>query len=177
MNADVLNAVIAAFNGALEGAFTALQTYSLRLLSVLGIMHLYLTFGRMITAGGTANLTALGEFLWVACRIGVFIFITIMLGFLMDAAFLTFLQWGTAAGGGGFTLADFLNPSQTVDAGFRAAKPLLEAINNMIGWGMVWNLPTMWWLSGAYWTIVIAFGVMALAVMMTLIEMKLAMAM
>jgi type IV secretion system protein TrbL len=176
MNAEILNAVIAAFNGALDAAFATLHVYSLGLLSALGIMYLYLALGRMITAGGAANLAALGDFLWVALRIGVFVFIVIALDFLMDAAFLTFLQWGTAAGGGGFTLGDFLNPSQTVDAGARAAKPLLEAINNMTGLGLVWNLPTMWWLGVAYWTIVLAFGVMALAVMMTLIEMKLAMA-
>lgn len=130
----------------------------------------------MLSAGGTANLAALGEFLWVAVRIGVFIFLVIVLDLIMDAAFLTFLQWGVAAGNGGFSLADFLNPSQTVDRGFEAAKPLLGLIRNMIGLSMLWNVPTMWIYAIAYWLIVFAFGAMALHVIMTLIETKLAIA-
>ncbi len=101
MNAELLNAVVAAFYDTLDGAFAAPHVYSLGLLSVLGIMHLYLALGRMLSAGGTANLAALGEFLWVALRIGVFVFIVVMLDLLMDAAFMTFLQWGVAAGNGG----------------------------------------------------------------------------
>jgi type IV secretion system protein TrbL len=176
MNAELLNAVVSVFNSTLDGAFSTLHVYSLALLSVLGIIHLHVAIGRMLSAGGTANLAALGEFLWVVVRIGVFIFITLILDLLMDAAFATFLQWGTSAGGGGFSMEDFLNPSRTVDAGFRAALPLLGAINNMIGWGIVFNIPTMWILAIAYWIIVFAFGVMALHVIMTLIEMKLAIA-
>jgi type IV secretion system protein TrbL len=175
MNAEILNAVVSAFNSTLDGAFATLHVYSLGLLSVLGIIYLMHALGRMLSSG-SASLAALGDFLWVAVRIGVFVFLTVALDFIMDAAFATFLQWGVEAGGGGFSMSDFLNPSQTVDAGFRAALPLQGAIGNMIGWGMVFNIHTMGMLGIAYWIIVFSFGVMALHVMMTLIEMKLAMA-
>jgi type IV secretion system protein TrbL len=176
MNGELLNLVTMAFTDTLDAAFAVLHVYSVGLLSILGLMHLLLAVGRMMSAGGAANLAALGEFLWVAVRIGVFLFIVIALDFLMDAAFLTFLQWGVAAGGGGFSLADFLNPSRTIDAGFAAAFPLERAIANLIGWGIVFNLPQLWTWSIAYWVIVLAFGVMALHVIMTLIETKLAIA-
>jgi type IV secretion system protein TrbL len=176
MNAEILNLVTETFNGALDAAFAALHVYSLGLLSVLGLMHLLLALGRLTAQGGTANLAALGEFLWVALRIGVFVFLVVVLDLIMDAAFLTFLQWGVDSGNGGFSMADFLNPSQTVDAGFAAAKPLLGLIRNMIGIGMVWNMPTLFTYSIAYWIIVISFGLMALHVIMTLIEPKLAIA-
>jgi type IV secretion system protein TrbL len=175
MNSEILNAVVSAFNSTLDAAFGALHVYSLALLSVLGLIYLLHAIGRMLSSGA-ASLGALGDFLWVAVRIGVFVFLTVTLDLLMDAAFATFLQWGVEAGGGGFSMADFLNPSRTVDAGFRAAMPLQAAIQNMIGWGMVFNIATMWVLGFAYWIVVIAFGVMALHVMMTLIEMKLAIA-
>jgi type IV secretion system protein TrbL len=151
MNTDLLNMVVAAFNSTLDSAFAALHVYSVGLLSALGLMHLLLAVGRLMSAGGTANLAALGEFLWVVVRIGVFLFLVIALDFLMDAAFLTFLDWGVRAGGGGFSMADFLNPSRTVEAGSRAAAPLLDAIGNLIGWGILWGLPKMWWWGMAYW--------------------------
>jgi type IV secretory pathway TrbL component len=95
---------------------------------------------------------------------------------MWNGAFMTFLQWGIDAGGRAFTLHDFLNPSRVVDTGFRAAVPLYDFLRNLTGPGKLWNWDTTATYLVSYWVIVGAYGLIALAVMMTLIEMKLAIA-
>jgi type IV secretory pathway TrbL component len=177
LESDILDRLATGFSVALDGAYGSLHVYSLGLLSVLGLIHLYLALGRMLSQGGTANLSALGEFLWVAIRIGVFVFITVVLYDLMwNGAFMTFLNWGLEAGGRTFSLVDFLSPSRVVNAGFRVAVPLYDFLNNMTGPGKLWNWDVTASYLAAYWLIVFSYGVIALAVLMTLIEMKLAIA-
>jgi type IV secretion system protein TrbL len=175
LTADILNRVTTGFMVALDGAYAALHVYSLGLLSALAIMYLYLTVGQLLIHDH--SLGALGNFLWAVLKIGVFIYLTAVLYSLMwNGAFMTFLQWGIEAGGGAFTLADFLNPSRVVEAGFRAAVPLYDFLRNLTGPGKLWNWDTTATYLASYWVIVGAYGLIALAVMMTLIEMKLAIA-
>jgi type IV secretion system protein TrbL len=175
LTTDILNRITTAFMVALDGAYATLSVYSIGLLSFLGLMHMLLALGRLQTAGAT--LAALGEFLWVVLRIGVFIFMATGLYSLMwSGAFMTFLQWGVEAGGGAFSLGDFLNPSRVVDAGFRAAVPLYDFLNNLTRPGKLWNWDVTATYLAAYWVIVVAYGLIGLAVMMTLIEIKLAIA-
>jgi type IV secretory pathway TrbL component len=176
LTTDILNRITGAFAVTLDGAFAALHAYSLGLLSILGLIYLLYSIGRMQTAGG-GSLSALGDFLWVAIRIGVFVFIVLVLyDLLWNGAFMTFLQWGLAAGGGTFGLTSFLNPSSVVDAGFRAALPLYIFLDNLTGPGKLWNLDVTLTYLVSYWVIVFAYGLIALAAMMTIIEMKLAIA-
>jgi type IV secretion system protein TrbL len=95
---------------------------------------------------------------------------------MWNGAFYTFLQWGLEGGGGAFGISQFMSPSAVVDNGFKAAAPLYDTINNLGGWGFIWNGGTIITLLVAYWITVLAFGVMALHVIMTLIETKLAIA-
>jgi len=62
LESDILDRLSTGFSVALDGAYGALHVYSLGLISVLGLMYLYLALGRMMSQGGTANLSALGEF-------------------------------------------------------------------------------------------------------------------
>lgn len=113
----------------------------------------------------------------MAIRIGVFVFISDVLYSLMwNGAFMTFLNWGLEAGGDTFSLSDFLNPSRVVNAGFRAAVPLYDFLHNMTGPGKLWNWDVTASYLAAYWIVVFSYGVIALAVLMTLIEVKLAIA-
>src|SRR5262245_10956153 len=175
MNAELLNTVVGVFVAALDGAFGTLWTYSLGLVSVLGLMYLLLCVGQMMLQ--SYSLAALGDFLWVALKIGVIAFIaTSFYGLFWTAAFYTFLQWGLQGGGGGFGLDAFMNPSAVVDTGFKAAKPMYDVLNNM---GLIGNVKAPLTFYGyliGYWLTVLAFGVMALHVIMTLLDIKLAIA-
>lgn len=175
LTSDILNRITTGFTVALDGAYAALHVYSLGLLSVLGIIYLYLAVGQMVMRHYA--LGALGDFLWVVLKIGVFVFLAAVLYDLMwNGAFRTFLQWGVEAGGGAFPLEAFLHPSQVIDAGFRAAVPLYDFMHNLSGPGKLWNFDVVTTYLVAYWLIVCSFGLIALAAMMTLIEMKLAIA-
>ena len=63
-----------------------------------------------------------------------------------------------------------------MDTGFRAAKPLYDTLNNLSYFGMLDKPWTLVGLLIAYWLVVLAFGVIALHVIMTLIDLKLAIA-
>jgi len=174
MNAQILNTIVSIFATALDGAFATLWVYSLPLLSVLGLIYLLLCLGQMVLQ--SHSLAALGDFLWVTLKIGVVCFFVLSFYNIFSAAFYTFLQWGLEGGGGGFGLESFLNPSVIVDNGFRAAAPLYDTIHNM---SVVGKATAPWTFAGlliAYWLTVLSFGVMALHVIMTIIDFKLAIA-
>src|SRR5215813_4272541 len=174
LDSQIFNTIVSIFSASLDGAFATLWTYSLPLLSILGLMYLLLCLGQMILQ--SHSLSALGDFLWVALKIGVMVFFVLSFYNVFTAAFYTFLHWGLEGGGGGFGLEAFLNPSAIVDTGFKAAAPLYDTLHNISIVGKVLNPLTFYSLLIAYWLIVLAFGVMALHVIMTLLDFKLALA-
>jgi type IV secretory pathway TrbL component len=175
VNAELLNTLIGTFVAALDGAFGALYHYSIPLLAILGTMYLLLCVGQLILQ--TPSLGALGDFLWVALKIGVIYFIAFAFYDLFwNGGFYTFLQWGLEAGGGGFGLDAFMNPSAVVDTGFKAAAPMYDVLNNMTMAGKAYAPWTFATYIIAYWVTVLAFGVMAVHVIMTLLDIKLAIA-
>jgi type IV secretion system protein TrbL len=174
MNAEILNTIVSIFAATLDGAFGRLAVYSIPLLSVLGLIYLLLCLGQMTMQ--SHSLAALGDFLWVALKIGVvYFFAFVFYSLFWNAAFYSFLQWGLEGGGGGFGFESFMNPSAILDNGFRAAAPLYDTLNNIGALGAFYS-PTFYGLFIAYWLIVLSFGVMALHVIMTIIDIKLAIA-
>jgi type IV secretory pathway TrbL component len=175
MNAELLNTLMGIFVGTLDGAFGALFRYSVPLLSVLGLIYLLVTVGHMTMHA--YSLSALGDFLWVVLRIGVvYFFVLFFYTIFWNAAFYSFLQWGLEGGGGAFGFESFMNPSAIVDTGFKAAAPLYDVLNNLSVIRMVDKPWTFAGLLIAYWLVILAFGVLALHVIMTLIDIKLAIA-
>jgi type IV secretion system protein TrbL len=175
MNAEILNTIVSIFVAALDGAFAALVVYSIPLLSVLGLIYLLLSVGQMTMHA--YSLGALGDFLWVVLKIGVvYFFAFVFYDLFWNAAFYSFLQWGLEGGGGGFGFESFMNPSAVLDNGFKAAAPLYDLLHNM---SVVNKATQPWTFAGlliAYWLTVLSFGVMALHVIMTIIDIKLAIA-
>src|SRR5262245_41367781 len=174
LDTQILNQVIGTFIAALDGAFGALSVYSLGLVGVLGFLYLMLCLGQLVLNGH--SLGALGDFLWVTLKIGVIYFFAFAFyNIFWTAAFYTFLQWGLEGGGGVFDYAAFVNPSAVGDMGFNAAAPLYDTLHNF---GVSWlsNGGTGVTLLIAYWVVVFSFGVMALHVIMTILEIKLAIA-
>jgi type IV secretion system protein TrbL len=175
MDAGILDLIVGAFSAALDGAFGALTRYSIPLLAILGLVYFLLAVGQLTISH--YSLAALGDVLWIILKWGVLYWIVFVLYDLMwNGAFMTFLQWGLEAGGGTFGLDGFLHPSHVVNAGFRAAAPIYDYIDNLGGWGMLWNSGKVLFFLAAYWVIILAYSIMALHVIMTLIEFKLAVA-
>jgi type IV secretory pathway TrbL component len=175
MNAGILDLIVGTFVAVLDGAYGTLWRYSIPLLAILGLMYFLIAVGQLVISH--YSLAALGDVLWVILKWGVVYFVVFFLfDRIWNGAFMTFLQWGLEAGGGAFGLSQFLQPSLVVDAGFVAAVPLYDYIQSFSGFGMAWNIATVLLFLGAYWLIVFAFAVMALHAMMTIIEMKLAIA-
>jgi type IV secretion system protein TrbL len=176
MNAGLLDIIVGTFVVALDGAFAALTRYSIPLLAIVGLIYFLIAVGQMTTVGNY-SLAALGDVLWIILKWGVLYWIVFVLYDLFwNGAFMTFLQWGLEAGGGTFGLDAFLRPSAVVDAGVIAAGPIYDYLNNLSGMGAVWNLPTAIFFVAAFVLIIVSFAVMALHVMMTIIEFKLAVA-
>jgi type IV secretory pathway TrbL component len=175
MNAELLNTLMGIFVSTLDGAFGTLFQYSIPLLSVLGLIYLLVTVGHMTIHA--YSLAALGDFLWVVLKIGVvYFFVLFFYNIFWTAAFYSFLQWGLEGGGGAFGFESFMNPSAIVDTGFKAAAPLYDVLNNMSVFRKVDQPWTFAGLLIAYWLVVLSFGVIALHVIMTIIDIKLAIA-
>ena len=102
-------------------------------------------------------------------NIGVAYWLLVNLSGMATAAYQTFLQWGLAAGGSQAS-GLLLTPSPVVDLGFQIAAPLQDAATRMTGiWG-VFNMPQIMLLDLAAAAIVVAFPLVALALMVAQIE-------
>ena len=83
---------------------------------------------------------------------------------MATAAYQTFLQWGLAAGGSQAS-GLLLTPSLVVDLGFQIAAPAQDVATGMTGiWG-VFKMPQIVLLDLAATAIVMAFPLVALALM------------
>jgi type IV secretory pathway TrbL component len=63
-----------------------------------------------------------------------------------------------------------------LDAGFKTAGPIYGLLRNMSGLGVMWNWPVFAGYLLSYWLIVLSFAFIALHAVVTILEMKLAIA-
>jgi P-type conjugative transfer protein TrbL len=176
LDLTIFNRIMGAFMVALDGAFGALQIYSLGLLGTLAFVYYGLHFGSMVTRPSYAS-EALGDFLWMILKIGAFYWLLFVLYDLMwNRALPTFIQWGAEASGGVFTAAHFREPSMIIEVGFRVAYPVKSFLDRFIGMDLPFYLVDLGMGAVAYWLTILAFGFIALAMMMAMIEFKLAVA-
>jgi len=82
VDSTILNTITNAFIVTLDGAYAALQVYSLGLLAVFAVMHFYLTMSAAVM--GQAPLSqGLATFVWTVLKIGVFYWLATSLYDLM----------------------------------------------------------------------------------------------
>ena len=170
MTAGALDTIVNAFVQALLAGQMALARYSLGILGFAGIVAWCLALWPALAnqEHGLAAAT------FVAIRIAVYYWISVSLAAGALALFGTFLQWGTAAGGGGFTAAMFLSPSSMLDAGFRAARPVQDFLLHFTGPGVLWNAHIIIPYMLAYWITVLSFALIAFHLIVTIIEFHMA---
>lgn len=173
MDPGIFDKITGAFIQAIDGGFASLSTYALPLLALLGTIYLMLVLSETFLRGGSMN-DLFANLLWACVKIGVMYWIIVIFRDLALAALDTFVAWGLVPSGGQFGLPDFMNPSQVVTAGFRAAVPMQDYIVKQTGWAAVKNWGQVLVYRGAYAFVVLGFVAMGLAVMIALIEMHLA---
>ena len=165
MTPGFFDIIVNAFVMALQRGFVTLSVYSLPILAFCGIVAYLSSMWPVVLGGGDG----LAPALLIIVRIGLFYFFTVSLGALSIAALNTFLQWG-AAPGGAFPAAAFLSPSTIVEIGFRAAWPIQTFLAQYSGWAVLFSFWIVAPYMLAYWLIILAFVLVALHMMITIIE-------
>jgi type IV secretion system protein TrbL len=106
--------------------------------------------------------------------VGVFAFIIGSFSTLADIIFQSFAGLGLTAGGGSISADDLLKPGRLASAGYEAAYPLLEQIDELLGpIDFFENFLTIMVLLIAWLIIILAFFILAVQLFITIIEFKL----
>jgi type IV secretory pathway TrbL component len=168
--AAIIDVITAAFVGAIQAGMSALSSYSLPLLGAFALIAFYVQLGPVLASGAGSAGDAVAGVLLVTIKIGIFYWLMVNLVALVDASFLTFLQWGVTPAGGRISAQTFQNPSIVLDLGFRIGAPIRDYTDRFVHWLAVWNWPVLLAYSLAYYAIVIGFMFIALHLMMTIIE-------
>ena len=175
MTSGLFDTITRAFLAAIEAGTLSLGAYSLPILGTFALIGWYWQFGRALAAGGGQLGDGLAAALLYAVNIGVAYWLLVNLHPMAMAAYQTFLQWGMAAGGGGEVAGMLLTPSTVAPLGFEMAAPLTAAATDMVfSWPSLWTLPSMMLLYFAVMVLVLAFPLVAIALMMAQIEYSLA---
>lgn len=166
---DVLDQILNAFLAALATGLDALQSYSLAILAVFALIAWCTRlWGTML--GGESGLSA---GFTTAFSIGCWYWLSVSLAGMAIAAFDSFTQFGASVGGQG-TGAALLVPSQVWSLGWEAAAPLLAYANRFSGMAVLTGFFQIAIAYASVLVIVLAFGVMALFIMLVQIEFRLA---
>jgi len=122
--------------------------------------------------GGEDNV--LGRLIRKILYIGAFAFILNSFSTLADIIFRSFAQAGLTAGGGTLTAADLLKPGRLAGTGFSAAWPLLQQVNQYLGFTTFFeNFLTIAVLLIAWVIVILAFFILAVQMFVTILEFKL----
>jgi hypothetical protein len=116
----------------------------------------------------------LGRLIRKILYIGAFAFIINSFSTLSDIIFRSFAQAGLTAGGGTITAADLLKPGRLAGTGFSAAWPLLQQVNQYLGFTTFFdNFLTIVVLLVAWVIVILAFFILAVQMFVTILEFKL----
>lgn len=122
--------------------------------------------------GGEDNV--LGRLIRKILYIGAFAFILNSFSTLSDIIFRSFARAGLTAGGGSMTADDLLKPGRLASTGFTAAWPLLQQVNQYLGFTTFFeNFLTIAVLLIAWVIVILAFFVLAVQMFVTILEFKL----
>ncbi len=128
--------------------------------------------GLFWTLGGEDNV--LGRLIRKILYIGAFAFILNSFSTLSDIVFRSFARAGLTAGGGSITAGDLLKPGRLAGTGFTAAWPLLQQVNQYLGFTTFFeNFLTIAVLLIAWLIVILAFFILAVQMFVTILEFKL----
>ncbi|MBB6125385.1 P-type conjugative transfer protein TrbL [Sphingobium subterraneum] len=170
-NLNIIDQFLAAFIAYIDSGFGLLGGDVSFLSRTLIALDITLA-GLFWTLGGDDHV--LGRFVRKILYIGAFAFILNNFNVLADIIFRSFAQAGLTAGGGTITAADLLKPGRLAGTGFSAAWPLLNQVNQYLGFTTFFdNFLTIIVLLIAWLIVILAFFILAVQMFVCLIEFKL----
>jgi type IV secretion system protein TrbL len=168
---NVIDRFMAAFIQYIDSGFGLLRGDVAFLTSTL--VGIDITLAGLFWAMGGEN-DVIGRFLKKILYVGAFALIIGSFSTLADIIFKSFAQAGITAGGGKLSADDLLRPGFIAQAGFDAAKPLLEQVSQLVGpVSFFENFLTIAVLMIAWLFVILAFFVLAIQLFITIIEFKL----
>lgn len=168
---NVIDRFMAAFVQYIDSGFGLLRGDVAFLTTTL--VGIDITLAGLFWAMGGEN-DVIGRFLKKILYVGAFALIIGSFSTLADIIFKSFAGLGITAGGGRLSAGDLLRPGFIAQAGFDAAKPLLEQMSQLLGpVSFFQNFLTIAVLLIAWLLVILAFFVLAIQLFITVIEFKL----
>jgi type IV secretion system protein TrbL len=168
---NVIDRFMAAFTQYIDSGFGLLRGDVAFLTTTL--VGIDITLAGLFWAMGGEN-DVIGRFLKKILYVGAFALIIGSFSTLADIIFQSFAGLGITAGGGRISAQDLLRPGFIAQAGFDAAKPLLEQVGQLLGpVSFFENFLTIAVLMIAWLFVILAFFVLAIQLFITVIEFKL----
>jgi type IV secretion system protein TrbL len=168
---NVIDRFMAAFIQYIDSGFGLLRGDVAFLTTTL--VGIDITLAGLFWAMGGEN-DVIGRFLKKILYVGAFALIIGSFSTLADIIFRSFAQAGITAGGGHLSADDLLRPGFIAQAGFDAAKPLLEQVSQLVGVTSFFeNFLTIAVLMIAWLLVIIAFFILSIQLFITIIEFKL----
>ncbi|MBV9693845.1 MAG: type IV secretion system protein, partial [Alphaproteobacteria bacterium] len=155
---NVIDQFMQTFIRYIDSGFGLLQVDVAALTTILIGIDITLA-GLFWAMGGEDNV--LGRLIRKILYIGAFAFILNSFSTLADIIFRSFAQAGLTAGGGTLTAADLLKPGRLAGTGFSAAWPLLQQVNQYLGFTTFFeNFLTIAVLLIAWVIVILAFFIL-----------------
>ena len=171
MDLQFLNDALSAFTQAFDAAANTLLGVGLAILGVIAVIAWYTTYRYTVLSTGAGLSEAMAGAILTMITFGVTMWIITNLPAMTDALFRTFASWGS---GGALSPDDLLNPAAIADQGFQQARPIRDFTDRLVSWLKVWDWDTLLTYAGSYYLIVLGFFFIAITMMVTIIELKLA---
>jgi type IV secretion system protein TrbL len=112
-------------------------------------------------AGAILSMITFGVTMWIITNLPA----------MTDALYQTFASWGS---GGSISPADLLTPAAIVDQGFQQARPIRDFTDRIVSWLKLWDWDTLLTYALSYYGIVVGFFFIGITMILTIIELKLA---
>lgn len=171
-NLNIIDQFLAAFIAYIDSGFGLLGPDVGFLSRTLIALDITLA-GLFWALGGEDNV--LGRLIRKILYVGTFAFILNNFSVLADILFRSFAQAGLTAGGGTLAPADLLRPGRLAGTGFSAAWPLLQQVDQYLGFTTFFdNFLTIVVLLVAWVIVILAFFILAVQMFVTILEFKLA---
>jgi type IV secretion system protein TrbL len=171
MDLQFLNDALSAFTQAFDAAATTLVGVGLTLLGVIAVIAWYTSYRYTVFSTGAGLSEAMAGGVLLMITVGVTMWIVTNLPTMTEALFRTFAYWGS---GGRVSPDMLLDPASIVDQGFQQARPIRDFTDRIVSWLKVWDWDTLFLYSLSYYLIVLGFFFVGLTLMVTTIELKLA---
>ncbi|MDR6623814.1 P-type conjugative transfer protein TrbL [Caulobacter segnis] len=168
---NIIDRLLAAYGAYIDSGFGLVQPKVGALSNILIALDVTLAALWWLSEGDD---NVLGRLIKKVLYIGAFAFILTNFQTLSETVFKSFSTLGLTAGGGGLSAEDLMRPGRIAGVGFSAAHPLIDKASQLTGFPEVFvNLLTIVLLMVAWLLVVLAFFVMSIQLLVTILEFKL----